>query len=117
MSLLAAFGYTDYLKLLRPNVWALHQMVHICERYAYKFDVLFNSKKSQISIYKAYKVKIPDPCVTINGIRDKCGDQMILLGHLLTENVYEFIICQNVHSEKSSARPMLFYSTNDWHQF
>ncbi len=31
--------------------------------YAQKFDVLFNSKKSNVIIYKAYKVKPPDPCV------------------------------------------------------
>ncbi len=64
-------------------------MAHICERYAHKFDVLFNLKKSQIMIYKAYQVT-SDPCVTINGIRVKCVDTIIHLGHLLTENVYEF---------------------------
>ncbi len=37
-----AFGYADDLKLLIPSIWALHQMAHICERYAQKFDVLFN---------------------------------------------------------------------------
>ncbi len=31
----------------------------------------------------------PDPCVTINA-RVKCVDKVIHLGHLLTENVYEF---------------------------
>ncbi len=29
-----AFGYADDLKLLTPSVWVLHQMAHICERYA-----------------------------------------------------------------------------------
>ncbi len=41
-----AFGYADDLKLLTPSIWALHQMAHMCERYAQKFDVIFNSKKS-----------------------------------------------------------------------
>ncbi len=31
--------------------------------------------------------------------------------HSLSDNIY------NTHSEKSPARPMLFYSTNDWQQF
>ncbi len=38
------FGYAEDLKLLTPSVWALHQMAHICDRYAQRFDVLFNSK-------------------------------------------------------------------------
>ncbi len=58
--------------------------------YAQRFDVLFNSKKSQVIIYKPYNVKPPDPCVTINDARVKCVDNVIRLGHLLTENVYEF---------------------------
>ncbi len=69
-------------------------MARICERYAQKFDVLFNSKKSQAIIYKAYNGKPPDPCVTINDARVQCVDKVIHLGHLLTENVYEFKIVQ-----------------------
>ncbi len=65
-------------------------MAHICERYAQKFDVLFNSKKSLVIIYNAYKVKPPDPCVTINDVSVKFVDKVIHLGHLLTENEYEF---------------------------
>ncbi len=57
-----------------------------------KFNVLFNSKKSRVIIYKAYNVKPPDPCVTINDARVKCVDKVIHLGDLLTENV----ICPNV---------------------
>ncbi len=65
-------------------------MAHICERYAQKFDVLFNSKKSQIIIYKGYNVKPPEPCFTINNARVKCVDKVIHHGQLLTENMYEF---------------------------
>ncbi len=39
------FAGADDFKLLTPSVWALHQMARICERYAQKFDVLFNSKR------------------------------------------------------------------------
>ncbi len=67
----------------------LHQMAHICERYAKKFDVLFKTKKNQVIIYSVYKVKPPDWCVTVNSIKVKCADQVIYLGYLLTENVYE----------------------------
>ncbi len=68
----------------------LNQMAHICERYAQKFDVLFNVQKSHVIVYKAFKVKPPDSCIVINGVRIKCNDNVIHLGHLLTENMYEF---------------------------
>ncbi len=45
-----AFGNAGDLKLLTPSVWALQQMAYICKRYVQKFDVLFNSKKSQVTI-------------------------------------------------------------------
>ncbi len=86
-------GSNKLLKVFNqlPSVWALYvSMAHICEMYAQKFDVLFNSKKSQVSIYKAYNVKPPDPCVIINDARVKYVDKVIHRGHLLTENVYEF---------------------------
>ncbi len=41
-----AFGYADDLKLLTPSVYDLHQMAHICEDYAKKYDITFNAKKS-----------------------------------------------------------------------
>ncbi len=60
-----AFDYADDIKLLTPSVYALHQMAHICEKYAKIYDITFNAKKSQVIIYKAYNVKPPDPCVVI----------------------------------------------------
>ncbi len=84
-----AFGYADDLKLLTPSVYALHQMAHIWENFAKRY-ITFNAKKSQVIIYKAYNVKPPDPCVVINGAPVKCFNNLIHLGHLPTENVYEF---------------------------
>ncbi len=83
-----AFSYADDLKLLTPSVYALHQMAHICGNYAKRYDIIFNAKKRQVIIYKAYNVKPPDPCVVINGAPVKCV--VIHLGQLLTENVSEF---------------------------
>ncbi len=57
--------------------------------YAKRY-ITFNAKKSQVIIYKAYNVKPPDPCVVINGAPVKYFNNVIHLGHLLTENVYEF---------------------------
>ena len=85
-----AFAYADDLKMLTPSVWAVHQMAHICENYAQRYDVTFNAKKSQVIIYKAQNTRPPDPCIIINGARVNCFDKVIHLGHLLTENVYQF---------------------------
>ncbi len=57
--------------------------------YHLQCDVLFHSKKSQVIIYKTYNVKTPISCVTINDASVKCGDKVIQLCHLLTENVYK----------------------------
>ncbi len=65
-------------------------MVHICENYAKRYHITFNANKSQVIIYKAYNVKPPDPCIVINRAPVKCFNNVIHLGHLLTENVYEF---------------------------
>ncbi len=81
------FSYADNLKLLTPTVY---QMAHICENYAKRYDTTFNAKKSEVIIYKAYNVNPPDPCVVINGAPVKGFNNVIHLGHLLTENVYEF---------------------------
>ncbi len=40
------------LKLLTPSVYALHQMAHICENYAMRYDIIFNAKKVRLSFIK-----------------------------------------------------------------
>ncbi len=47
-----AFGYADDLKFLTPNVYALLKMAHICENYAKRYNITFNSKKSKVIIIK-----------------------------------------------------------------
>ncbi len=47
-----AFGYADDLKHLTPSVYALHQMAHICENYAKRYDITFNTKKVRLSFIK-----------------------------------------------------------------
>ncbi len=39
-----AFGYADDLTLLTLSVYTLHQMAHICEYYAKRYDITFNAK-------------------------------------------------------------------------
>ncbi len=46
------FGYADDLKLLTPSVHEVRILSNICEKYAAKYDITFNGKKSQLIIYK-----------------------------------------------------------------
>ncbi len=62
-------------------------MAHICDNYAKRYDITLNAKKGQVNIYKADNVKPADPSV-VNPVI--CFNNVIHLGHLLTENVYEF---------------------------
>ncbi len=49
--------YADDLKLLIPSVNALNILVDTCKNYAAKYDVMFNAKKSPLSIYKCYSLR------------------------------------------------------------
>ncbi len=55
------FGYADDLKLLTPSVHTLIILANICEKYATKYDITFNGKKSQLIIYKCKWARPPDP--------------------------------------------------------
>ncbi len=33
------FSYADDLKLVTPSVYALHQIAHICDNYAKRYDI------------------------------------------------------------------------------
>lgn len=85
-----ASGYADDLKLLTPSVKALHILANICEKYANKYDVMFNGKKSMLIIYKCTRVRPPDPNITINNVKVPRVDEVIHLGHHLSEDIYKF---------------------------
>ncbi len=72
-----ATGYADDLKLLTPSVKTLQILATICEQYANKFDVLFNSKKSLLIIYKCTRSHPPNPGIVINNVRVPRVDEVI----------------------------------------
>ena len=51
---MGVFVYTDDLSLLCPSFTGIKEMLHICEKYARKYDILFNPTKNQL----LYVVKI-----------------------------------------------------------
>ena len=43
---MGVFGYADDLSLLCPSFTGIKEMLNICEKYARKYDILFNTTKS-----------------------------------------------------------------------
>ncbi len=86
----SGFGYADDLKLLTPSVHALKILANICERYATKYDIIFNGKKSQLIIYKCKQAQPPDPGIFINNVKVPRVSEVIHLGQCLNEDIYKF---------------------------
>ncbi len=84
------FGYADDLKLLSPSVHTLRILANICEKYAAKYDITFNGKKSQLIIYKCKQACSPDPGIFINNVKVPCVSEVIHLGQCLNEDIYKF---------------------------
>ena len=85
-----AFGYADDLKLLTPSVCAFKILTDVCIKYAEQYDISFNGKKSLLIIYKCTKYRPPDPKIVINGVHVPRVDEVIHLGHHLSEDIYKF---------------------------
>ncbi len=85
-----ATGYGDDLKLVTPRVNALKILVDICKNYAAKYDVIFNAKKSLLIIYKCTRWKRPDPNIYINNVKALRVNEVIHLGHNLSEDIFKF---------------------------
>ena len=85
-----AYAYADDITLLAPSVSALRNMLEICVRYARDHDILFNSKKSQLIIFKHSKNPVPDPKITVNGEQVKVYTSVTHLGHVMNENIFNY---------------------------
>ena len=46
-----AFGYTDDIVLLSPSLYALKHSITLCDDYAKRFNILFNSIKSKLMCF------------------------------------------------------------------
>ncbi len=85
-----ATGYADDLKLLTTSVNVLNIRVDIYKNYAATYDVMFNAKKSLLSIYKYTWEKPPDPNIYINNVRVPHVNEVIHLGHNHSEDIFKF---------------------------
>ena len=85
-----AYAYADDITLLAPSVSALKNMLEICIKYAHDHDIQFNSKKSQLIIFKHGNNTVPDPRITVNGEYVKVYTNVTHLGHAVNENIFNY---------------------------
>ena len=89
-----ALGYADDIILLSPTVFALKQMIKICEEYANEHSILFNGNKSKYLVFGKYDTRYKhNPLIKVfNEIVPRC-EQAIHLGHLLeTSNTNKSLV-------------------------
>ena len=55
-----ALAYADDITLLSPSRLGMAILVNVCEKYAAEYDIIFNSKKSQLLHFRGRH------CCTIN---------------------------------------------------
>ena len=46
-----AFGYADDVALIAPSIYALKKIISVCESYAERHHIIFNSTKSKLLCY------------------------------------------------------------------
>ncbi|XP_061719296.1 uncharacterized protein LOC133526619 [Cydia pomonella] len=81
-------SYADDMVLLRPSINAIRQLVSKCENYAEQHGLRYNSKKSEVMIFKSNKYNpTVVPPVMLGGVPLKVADQFKYLGHIVTPDL------------------------------
>ena len=83
-------GYADDIILLNPSVNGTRSMLRICESFAIKHSILFNSKKSHIIIFHK-KCTNENLYPSLNGEKLVVVNKAKHLGHILTNESVGFV--------------------------
>ncbi|XP_047989869.1 uncharacterized protein LOC125229132 [Leguminivora glycinivorella] len=79
-------SYADDMVLLAPSVSALRRLVRICELYAERHGLRYNTTKSELLVFRAGNMKLEEvPPVELNGAVLDRVQRFKYLGHWLTE--------------------------------
>lgn len=80
--------YADDIVLLGPSINALRKLVAVCERYAAEHGLKYNSKKSELLIFKAGN-RLPKvvPSLVLGGVPLSRVYNFKYLGHVVTETL------------------------------
>ncbi|XP_022827117.1 uncharacterized protein LOC111356862 [Spodoptera litura] len=81
-------SYADDMVLLSASVCGLSRMIGICQQYAEKHGLVYNTKKSECMVFRAKK-RCPAqiPKIILNGHPLKRVDTFKYLGHILTSDL------------------------------
>ncbi|CAK1594970.1 unnamed protein product [Parnassius mnemosyne] len=81
-------SYADDMVLLSPSIAGLRKLLSICETYAEEQGLKYNSKKSEILVFKAPQRKprhVPPVC--LDGLPLKVVQKFKYLGHIVTSDL------------------------------
>ena len=88
----AGLGYADDVGILSPSIEALHELLHICEKYADEFNVIFNAKKTMCMCISG-RVQPPSRHVTLNGSPLRWTNKAKYLGNLVNSSLND---CEDI---------------------
>ncbi|XP_072936701.1 uncharacterized protein [Epargyreus clarus] len=81
-------SYADDMVLLSPSIAGLRKLLSICEAYAEIHGLKYNSKKSEILVFKAPRQGLRRvPPVYLNGEALKLVERFKYLGHIVTSSL------------------------------
>lgn len=81
-------SYADDMVLLGPSVGSVRQLVRICEAYAAEHGLRYNSKKSEVLVFKSGRVRpVHVPPIMLNGAALQVVRSFKYLGHIVTEDL------------------------------
>ena len=66
-----AFGYADDIALISPSLYGLKKMIQICESYAIRYHITFNTSKSKLLCFSVDSSKLSP--IYLNGQPITCG--------------------------------------------
>lgn len=81
-------SYADDMVLLSPSIGGLKKLLSICEAYAEEHGLIYNSRKSELLVFKAPKQQPRSvPPVNLNGVALKIVSSFKYLGHVVTSDL------------------------------
>ena len=79
--------YADDLVLLSPSLFGLRTLLQACETFAFKHDIIFNSKKSFCMRFCARPLDFKPGCIFLNGLPLQWTESVKYLGVSLSTDL------------------------------
>ena len=79
-----ALAYADDITLLSPSRSGMAILVKVCEKYAAEYDIIFNSKKSQLLQFRGRHCCTINKGIEINGQHVNISSSAVHLGHTIS---------------------------------